>query len=230
MPVVAKVQNDKSRVGLLSTTEDFVTKISTSGGEIHISQRSVNLASSLIPGYREMILQVNSEKENRGREIEERNVAVKKCDTYNRHFFSALKNRVSREELPLSILSLYGLPTSGIIPHARTASDIVEITKSLISADAEAVVKGYEAMANPSAAQLEAVLQEAEKEMNDAVDSDSKVNSKESQLADIRDEADELISEIIAELRFNLRREEEVDQRRIMRSYGVKFKDDVSAE
>ncbi len=137
-----------------------------------------------------------------------------------------LKNRVIREELPLSVLSLYGLPTSGIVPTPRSSADIIEIAKGLVSADAEAVLKGDEAMSNPSASQLEAALIESEKEIADAVDSDS----KETDLATISDEADALIDEILAELRFNLRRESESDQRRIKRSYGVKFKDDVSAE
>lgn len=230
MPIVSKVQNDKARVGILTTSNSCYTQNITNGGAVYISDISANAAAALVPSYRDMMLQVNSEKENRGREITERNVAVKNCDIYNRHFFSALKNRVIREELPLSVLSLYGLPTSGIIPNPSTPADIIEISKSLVAADAEAVLKGYEAMSNPSAAQLEAVLIEAEKEIADAVDSDSKVNSKEAELAEIRDKADALIDEILAELRFNLRRESESDQRRIMRTYGVKFKDDVSAE
>ncbi len=230
MPIVAKVQNDKARVGLLSTSQEFYTQAIASGNSVHISDVSANAASLIIPNYREMMLQVNSEKENRGREFAERNVSVKKCDTYNRHFMSALKNRILREELPLSVLSLYGLPTSGILPNPSSPADIVEIAKSLISADVVAVEKGYEAMSNPTAAQLALVLAEAEKEIHDAVESDSIVNSKEAELATIRDDADALISEILAELRFNLRREDETDQRRIMRSYGVKFKDDISAE
>lgn len=177
-----------------------------------------------------MILQVNSEKENRGREIAERNEAVTKCDKYNRHFFSALKNRVDREELPLSVLSLYGLPTSGIIPNDNSTTGIIEVARSLISADAEAVAKGYEPMSNPSAAQVEAVLIEAEKEIADSVDSDSRVNTKEAELAEVRQKADAVIDEILAELRFNLRRESESDQRRIMRTYGVKFRDETNAE
>ena len=40
----------------------------------------------------------------------------------------------------------------------------------------------------------------------------------------VREHADDLIDDIAAELRFNLRKKDPASRRRIMRTYGVKFR------
>ncbi len=41
---------------------------------------------------------------------------------------------------------------------------------------------------------------------------------------ELREQADDLIDDIAAELRFNLRKKDPASRRRIMRTYGVKYR------
>ncbi len=90
-------------------------------------------------------------------------------------------------------------------------------------------------MLNPSAVELATIVDVAQKELDDTATVDDSLNNQEEELATLRAEADFLIDDVIAELKFKLRRLPEPDQRRVMRGYGLVFKgtssnDEIVAE
>jgi hypothetical protein len=52
---------------------------------------------------------------------------------------------------------------------------------------------------------------------------DREYDQAQEEIAGLRFKADELISDVMAELRFNLRKKDGSSQRRIMRTYGANF-------
>jgi hypothetical protein len=79
-------------------------------------------------------------------------------------------------------------------------------------------------MGNPSAAELEAVLEAAHSESDDVAIADREYDEAQERVAALRPRADELIAEVMAELRFTLRKKDAPSQRRTMRRYGARFK------
>lgn len=79
-------------------------------------------------------------------------------------------------------------------------------------------------MVNPSAAQLQAVLAATMTKAEDVAMADRAYDEAQEAVAALRPQADELIEEVMAELRFNLRKKEPPSQRRIMRTCGARFR------
>lgn len=79
-------------------------------------------------------------------------------------------------------------------------------------------------MENPSAAELKAVVDEAQTEAQDVTVADREFDQAQEALGKLRPQADELINEIMAELRFRLRKRDAASQRRIMRTYGATYR------
>ena len=85
------------------------------------------------------------------------------------------------------------------------------------------VLAGYPPMANPSAAELAAVLGETRTQAADVPIADQRYIAAQQSIAGMRPQADELIEETVEQLRFALRKLDAATQRRIMRSYGATF-------
>lgn len=160
----------------------------------------------------------------RAREVSEKNSALTNLNTYVRDFWVGARNRINRENLPAGNLKYYQLPLSGLLPAQNISSSLITTAELIIAGDAQAVADGFEAMSNPSAAQLQDVLEAAKKEAADVPVADAAVDSAEAELAALRNKADEVINKVVKELRFFLDDEDESSQRRIMRRYGVKFR------
>lgn len=160
----------------------------------------------------------------RAREVSERKSALTTLNTYVRDFWTAARNRINRENLPAANLKYYQLPLSGILPERNISSSLITTAELLIAGDAQAVADGYEAMSNPSAEEVRAVLEMAKKEAADVPAADEVVDAAQSDLEKLRESADTVIGKVVKELRFFLDEEDEPSQRRIMRRYGMKFR------
>ena len=82
---------------------------------------------------------------------------------------------------------------------------------------------GYEPMTNPDVAEIQALLDAAQKQADDVPPADRHLDEQQEALAKLRPMVDEAISEVMAALRYVLRKLPPPSQRRIMRSYGATF-------
>ncbi len=94
----------------------------------------------------------------------------------------------------------------------------------MVKGDEEAVLAGFDPIVNPSAAELQTALDAAKKELGEVAPVDRKYDEAEEEVAKLRPEADELIKDVIDELKFNLRKRDGSSQRRIIQSYGVEIR------
>jgi hypothetical protein len=104
------------------------------------------------------------------------------------------------------VLTFYQLPLDGTIPKPTNQEQWLTMAVQVIKGDADAVAAGFPAMANPSAAELEVVLKTAQSESDDVAMADRAYDAAQEAVAALRAQADELVSEVMAELRFNLRK------------------------
>ena len=89
--------------------------------------------------------------------------------------------------------------------------------------DAAAVLEGYPAMVNPSAAELSAELVLAESEANDVALADRDYDEAQAAAAADGVTADGFVDDVRAEVAHNTRHMDAPSQRRILRTYGLKF-------
>jgi hypothetical protein len=85
------------------------------------------------------------------------------------------------------------------------------------------VAAGFPEMANPSAAEVAGVLAQARTQALDVPPADRAYDEAQAAIAALRPEADGLIEDGIAGLRYALRRLEPPGARRVQRSYGYVF-------
>lgn len=82
---------------------------------------------------------------------------------------------------------------------------------------------GCPAMVNPSAAELQAVVDRAQVESGEVSVADRAYDDAQKAGAALRGPVDALIAEVMDQLRYTLLKFEPSNQRRIMRSYGAIF-------
>lgn len=220
--------SDEKRISTLSASEKMAAT-NTAAGTPLLSSRVVQLVSEVLPPMQEAIENLSDVSAVRAREVSEKNGTLAVANTYLRDYWTGIRNRVNRENLPTSVLKYYALPLSGILPTTNPTSTMLSIAETAIAGDAQAVAAGFAPMANPSAEELRAVVDIAKKELEDVAGADLAVNNSEKVLSDLRDKADYAIREVVAELRFFLRQEDESNQRRIMRNYGFTFRSETEA-
>lgn len=221
MAIYAPPINDRDRV---LTMETAISQATTDTANAFISPKTLNKAQELLPKMKEAMIILARNKAIRAGDVAEKDVILVKVDKYVRHLWAGLINRVDREDLPVSVLKYYQLPLSGIMPKTYPRPSIITTAKSIVTGDAQAVEAGYAPMANPSAEELAAMIEIAEKEISDVSVADKAVDENEATLKEMRAEADQIIRKIVADLRYFLMDEDEPSQRRIMRRYGLVFR------
>jgi len=124
---------------------------------------------------------------------------------------------------PAEVLTFYELPLSGVIPKSFSFSESIAVAEKVIVGDRKATEAGYPPMQNPTAEELQEAVEKAKKESNDVAPADRAYDEAEEAVEALRGKAAELIYDLIAELKFNLRKKDPASQRRIIRSYGIEI-------
>ena len=219
MATIKKQYSDNGRTHLLQTTE----KTAQGDGENYVSATTVRAITAFLLTWVEKLLQVSKFLSVREKEIREKNVAVGYLDLVMRDVWEVQKRRRKRLDLPAEVLTYYGLPLSGIVPNIGKDKDMLTMAEKMVKGDEEAVLAGFDPIVNPSAAELQTALDAAKKELGEVAPVDRKYDEAEEEVAKLRPEADELIKDVIDELKFNLRKRDGSSQRRIIQSYGVEI-------
>lgn len=189
-------------------------------GVVYVSQAVFNEVVAFAPVFEARLLKVAARLDDRVRETAESQQANGRFQTYVRDFWEVLRRRQRRQNEPETLLHLYGLALDGKNPDPLKQDDWFTLGKTLIQGDAAAVAAGYEAMSNPSAAQIAQMLLLAQKEAAEAVTADRALDEEMAALADDRARARRLVEDILADIRHNGRRLEAASLRRIVRAYG----------
>lgn len=179
--------------------------------------------AAFVPQFESAVDAVTSTQSARIRETRQRREALEKLSMYVRDLWAVLRRRVRRLGEAPEVHTYYRLPLDGTTLKPTRQLDWLVIAADVVRGDADAVAAGYPPMANPSAAEVAAVLAAAQIEAGEADSADRKLDQAQEAIALLRGEADQWVRDIMAELRFVLRRKSSASQRRIMRTYGATF-------
>lgn len=101
------------------------------------------------------------------KETSESTTAEEVLETVLRDYIVVLARRTFREKHNVAVLEAHGLTHDGTVPEIHSREDRRALARRLIDGDAAEIPLGAPAMANPSAAELQAKLDAAVKEEGD---------------------------------------------------------------
>lgn len=208
---------------------DFMRKALNAASQDKAADRTytnddtITAIQTLAPQMQQAYDTVATQSASRSREIEERNQAYAELELYTRDAIEQLRRQVRRLRLPAQIFQHVGLTLDGSTPKPTTPGEWVTIARALITGEAKAIDTGAQAFCSPSATEIQTILDKVVKEEADVPAADRAFDEGQAALAALRLQADELISEIVAELRYHLRKMDPPSQRRIMRTYGASY-------
>ena len=222
MPTLVPPRNDADRHAFLqhALTRGQADAVA---GKNYLSADTLLALAPITTAFAVAYTGLSDSKSARSLEIYERGEAFSKLQTYVRDLWEGLRRRANRMDEPAQVLTFYGLPLDGSTPRNISTEGWLSFAAVVVVGDAKAVVAGYPAMSNPTAAEVDVVLQQAKVESEEADAADRHFDEQQEALAELRQEADLMAEGVVKELRFTLWRKEVTSQRRIMRTYGVKF-------
>ncbi len=223
MPNYTSPGNDHGRIAFLNSTLGACETDRSSGNE-YVLEDTFNSLKTFAPDFEQKVTTLTQNLSGRSKEIDERNGALDTLSTYIRDGFEVVRRQVNRLNLPAHVLQLYGLPLDGKTPNPSTAVEWITIAKTFVEGAAKVKEAGFPAVKCPSAKEIQEKYGVAKKEYDDVAAADRGYDNAQQGISDMRGKADELIGDIMAELRLTLRKMDSSSQRRIMRSYGAKFK------
>ncbi len=223
MPVLVKPTSDASRLNLLNSSLN-ASKTEVKSGNPYLSETTLSQISSVSEEFDSKIKDETGMLAERSKEVREKNEAIVALEVTIRDLWEVIKRRVYRKNEPAEVLNYYQLPLDGTVPKVITEKEIFTLAGKIIEGDKKAITAGYAAAVCPSATELNDVLIAAKKEADEVAQADRNYNQTQKALAPIRSKADELITDIIDELEYNLRKLDPSHKRRIMRSYGVTYR------
>jgi len=223
MPFYSAPSNDIQRLTFLTRTAETGPD-DIAAGNAYVSQETLDAVAALVPQFEVAARGVSAKLGARSKEVRERAVAIEQVKMYTRDMWEVIKRRARRLNQPAGVLQFYQLPISGVLPKLTTQGDWLAMANRVVQGDADAVAAGYPPALDPSAADLAAVLKATKSEVKDVAMADRAYDKAQEAVAVLRPQVDELIADVIAELRFTLRKKDAPSQRRMMRTYGARFR------
>lgn len=221
MPSYTSPGSDADRLLLLQT----VLAATPAGGTLTklVPADLRKRVADFVPVFQPAVEAVDRETAGRAKEVTEKDAAKDALKTHVQDFFEVLRRRTVRRKHQAAVLVHYGLPQSGDNPRLRSEDEIRTAARGIVSGEANAVAAGFPAMVNPSAAEVAEALAAYDKESAEVAPADEQVRAAQAKVAELRDEADDLIADVKDEVSHALRKEEAPAVRRVLRQLGYTF-------
>ncbi len=222
MPNYVPPKTDTERLNFLRTAAQTAA-IDYANSVEYISRDNFLELEAFLPQFDEAFLDVAETFGQHNKEVEEREEALDRLKQVIDDMWEVVRRRVRRQNEPVGVLRFYYLEPDGSEPNPDALAGWFELAEKIIAGDADAIAAGYAAAVCPSADELTDALAAARKEAADVVPADEAHDRAQTAIDALRAQANELIADVMEELRFHLRKEEASSQRRVMRTYGAHF-------
>ncbi len=229
MSRIATPTNDNSRSESLSKMHSSATADRAKGNN-YIFEGTLNKLATFAPLFSGELDNVSASKSSRIRETAEKNSAYDDLVMCTRHACHSIHNRVTRRNESPEVYAFYQMSSTGTIPRLRPDLATLGLAKRVVAGDSTAIAAGFEPMVNPDASELSGAIANVEREMAELTEADREYDEVSEGIAELRIQADDIIADVIDELQFHLRKMDSTSARRIMRSYGIRFKNSSSEE
>lgn len=222
MPKYMTPTNDEARLTFLQRAKETAVADSTQQKPT-LDTITLEQLDTLIPAFQKAFNDVRAQQGASAQETAESQEALRNLELHARHMQNMLEMRVARLGEPTAVLRYYGMTLDGRKTRITNQEGWLQLGQELIDGDAKAVEAGYAPAVSPSSAELQVALDQAKKEVAESVTADAQLQAVQQPLADLRQEANALIADIVAQIRFLYRREDDEALRRILRRYGAQY-------
>jgi len=146
---------------------------------------------------------------------------IKELRMWVRHFYRAFAMRHKRLRLSPALIGLFRLPTDVDADKVHSAHKVIQLAMDVVKGDANMAKRGYSPMSNPSATEIQKILDRAE--ASDPRRADVDLLKCQVAMKKLRLEITELHQDIARIFRKSLRDLTPSRRRRIQRRYGFVF-------
>ena len=223
MPIYQVADSDPTRTAFMKKAITAAT-LDAEIGIAYVDAAFMAAFTAHYEAYNNAYVKVQSTLAARVQETAESVSAFEKLKMYISHTWFSVYHRAKRLGLSHAVLSYYQLNADGSRPTLKGREAWESIADQIIRGDAEAVLAGYTAMAEPTAVELQAILDASIAESGDVQQADRAYDIAQEEVAAFRETADELIRELRDLIVFGTRKKDAASQRRILRSYGAKYR------
>ncbi len=224
MPIIAYPREESKRLQLLKTAVNYEKQSIAAGEEAGLLPDTIAQLEGFLADY------AASQEEQKllavrySRQVRRRQRRSKRLERFTADFVAGLRRRVVRLEEDLAVFIQYGLGENGRLSPRPTRYDgWLETAGHLLRGEETAVAAGGLPMSNPSAAELQAVLDGVMVETTAVVAADRAHDEAQEAVAALRGQADQWVRDIVLQLRYTQRHHTPASRRRVMRRYGVLF-------
>jgi len=192
--------------------------------KLAFTQKTLVRMLSFLPQFENAISiqrQTASNQSEKGREYQE---VSRKARMYLTHFIKVMNMAVLRGELPVETRTFYGLASDdSSVPSLATENELIGWGKRIIDGEEYRIRKGFTAVSNPSIA----VVKVRHVQFMDVWNSHKTINKRVSdctrKTAEMRNEADDLISNLWNEIEAGFADFPEVEKRAEAEKYGIVY-------
>ena len=222
---MSRYQKPRGDQGRMTILERMRTKALQDEGEgiTHLQPNRVAQITALLPQLTTAVSTFYAHDSARMKAVAAANTALEMLSQKSRAIWRAVKERTRSGGLPLAVRLYYGLPANGKQPAARGMNEWLTLAENIVQGEAQAVAAGYPALLEPTVADLQIALTAARTAVSQREAAKSAYETAANTLSDLRLTADELIADVMSDLRYVLRKETAAHRRDIMRSYGARF-------
>lgn len=224
MPKYVAPNTDVTRLAFMNKAVKTAVSAQTAGQTPRLSAPLIADLTAHHTAYKAAYDNAEAALSQRKIETAESAAAMSRLELFIRHIWTAVYNRAQRDGLPVGVLGYYKMNSDGSRPKPASREEWLGLGASMIEGDATAVSKGFAPAVNPSAAELQIVLDAAIAESSDVPIADAVYDEAQTTVSTLRPAADALIKRVRAELAFSTYEMDAPSQRRVMRNHGATYR------
>lgn len=212
----------QSTIGLTSLLRAALTAVEQDrqSGDHWLSEAWQTQARHILPDLIAKTEAVQRLAAARALRVAEQNALVEPLKVYVRDFLVVARRRALRLGWGRDYFAGFGLTSGGKLPNPAGMEQAFLWADLLLREEAIAVAHGFAPMVNPSAAEVQALYEQAAAAQTAVSLADQHLQQAQHTLDEARQRAYACAKECAAEMRFALRHHDPDDGRRIMRRYG----------
>jgi hypothetical protein len=197
----------------------------TAPAELAFSAETLVTLTASLPQFAQEIQQRGAALSTQAAATAAANPARKALNMYIRHFIGVFNMGVDRGLYPATDRAQYQLPVVyNQLPKLGTDYDKILWAHNIVDGDAARVLAGGAPMENPTAAEVDAKLNDLDAAIAAQSPAKDAYDKEQEDVAVLRQPIDDLIADIWDEVLFEFRKDDAPSMRRKAREYGVAYR------
>lgn len=225
MPRLDRPNTDQQRLQALANAVAKSDAVAAAGGTLAFSAATLARVSAFFPTFVAELQERGVALSQQSEATTSANPARASLRMYVSHFIRVFNMGVARGKYPAAHRAYYQLAVSSeSVPSLTTDIDLIQWGENIVNGDAQRVAAGGAAMENPTAAEVGTELAALDALVGTLTTAKDNYDAEQEDVAALRAEADDIISDIWDEVLFTFRKDEASSQRRKAREYGVVYR------